>query len=82
LALNSYIYVQILIERGNEVDKDFEKCCNFLAQMMEKYGGEVLKEIALEKEIKLECWVLDANGRKSRLIAYAKRFMVYQKRAV
>jgi hypothetical protein len=50
--------------------------------MMEKYGGEVLKEIALEKEIKLECWVLDANGRKSRLIAYAKRFMVYQKRAI
>lgn len=30
------------------MQKDFERCCHFLAQMMEKYGAEVLAEIAVE----------------------------------
>lgn len=63
------------------MQKDFERCCHFLAQMMEKYGAEVLAEIAAELEYEPELWVLDADGKKSRLVAYARGFVPYQKKA-
>ena len=63
------------------MQKDFERCCHFLAQMMEKYGMEVLVEIAAELEFEPELWVMDVDGKKSRLIAYARRFVPYQKKA-
>lgn len=63
------------------MQKDFERCCHFLAQMMEKYGAEVLEEIAVELKFEPELWVLNVDGKKSRLIAYVKGFAEYQKRA-
>ena len=30
------------------MNKEFERCCTFLAEMMEKYGLEVLRDIAVE----------------------------------
>ena len=63
------------------MQKDFERCCHFLAQMMEKYGAEVLEEIAVELKFEPELWVLDVDGKKSRLVAYVKGFSPYQKRA-
>lgn len=62
------------------MQKDFERCCHFLAQMMEKYGAEVLAEIEAELEFEPELWVMDADGKKSRLIAYARGFVPYQKK--
>lgn len=62
------------------MQKDFERCCRFLAQMMEKYGAEVLEEIAVELKFEPELWVLNVDGKKSRLIAYVKGFAEYQKR--
>lgn len=62
------------------MQKDFERCCHFLTQMMEKYGAEVLAEIAAELELPPELWVMDADGKKSRLVAYARRFVPYQKK--
>lgn len=63
------------------MQKDFERCCHFLAQMMEKYGAEVLAEIAAELKFEPELWVMDADGKKSRLVAYAREFVPYQKKA-
>lgn len=63
------------------MQKDFERCCHFLAQMMEKYGAEVLRDIAVEIQYEPELWALDVDGKKSRLIAYVKGFAECQKRA-
>lgn len=63
------------------MQKDFERCCHFLAQMMEKYGAEVLRDIAVEIQYEPELWVLDVDGKKSRLIAYVKGFAECQKSA-
>lgn len=30
------------------MSKEFERCCTFLAEMMEKYGAQVLRDIAVE----------------------------------
>lgn len=38
----------------DEWNASFERCCNFLLEMMEKYGIEVLKEIEAEKESNIE----------------------------
>ena len=63
------------------MQKDFEWCCHFLAQMMEKYGAEVLRDIAVEIRYEPELWDVDMDGKKSRLVAYVKGFAEYQKRA-
>lgn len=63
------------------MQKDFERCCHFLAQMMEKYGAEVLRDIAVEIQYEPELWVLDGDGKKSRLVAYVKGFAECQKSA-
>lgn len=34
--------------------KEFGRCCTFLAEMMEKYGLEVLRDIAVELQLDLE----------------------------
>lgn len=50
------------------MQKDFERCCHFLAQMMEKYGAEVLRDIAVEIQYEPELLGLDVDGKKSRLV--------------
>ena len=55
------------------MEKDFERCCHFLATMMEKYGAKVLKEIEVLRNIQPETLVVDTENRNNRLIAYLKK---------
>lgn len=57
------------------MNKEFERCCTFLAEMMEKYGLEVLRDIAVELQFAPETWRDDAEGKRLRYEAYAKRFL-------
>ena len=38
------------------MNKEFERCCPFLAEMMEKYGLEVFCDIAVELQFDPETW--------------------------
>ena len=42
------------------MNKEFERCCTFLAEMMEKYGREVLRDIIVELQLEPETWRYDA----------------------
>lgn len=57
------------------MNKEFERCCIFLAEMMEKYGLEVLCDIAVELQLAPETWRDDAEGKRLRYETYAKRFL-------
>lgn len=46
------------------MNKEFERCCTFLAEMMEKYGLEVLRDIAVELQFDPETWRDDAEGKR------------------
>ena len=63
------------------MNKEFERCCTFLAEMMEKYGLEVLRDIAVELQFDPEIWRDDAEGKRLRYEAYAKRFLEWFKEA-
>ena len=43
------------------MNEEFERCCTFLAEMMEKYGLEVLRDIAVELQFDPETWHDDAE---------------------
>ena len=47
------------------MNKEFERCCRFLAEMMEKYGALVLRDIAVEIQYEPETWCDDAEGKKT-----------------
>ena len=57
------------------MNKEFERCCTFLAEMMEKYGALVLRDIAVEIQYEPETWCDDAEGKRLRYEAYARRFL-------
>ena len=57
------------------MNKEFERCCTFLAEMMEKYGLEVLRDIAVELRFNPETWCDDEEGKRIRYEAYVKRFL-------
>ena len=48
------------------MNKEFELCCTFLAEMMEKYGALVLRDIAVEIQYEPETWCDDAEGKRLR----------------
>ena len=54
------------------MNKEFERCCTFLAEMMEKYGALVLRDIAVEIQYKPETWCYDAERKRLRYVAYVK----------
>ena len=56
------------------MNKEFERCCTFLAEMMEKYGLEVLRDIAVELQFDPETRCYDAEGKRLRYVAYVKNF--------
>lgn len=58
------------------MDKGFERCCDLIARMIEKYGGKILQEIQKEDTFGLHQWKTDNEGRKSRCVAYYK--LVYK----
>lgn len=43
--------------------------------MIEKYGREVLRDIAVELQFDLETWRDEAEGKRLRYETYAKRFL-------
>lgn len=63
------------------MNKEFECCCTFLTEMMEKYGALVLRDIAVEIQYDPETWCDDAEGKRLRYETYAKRFMERFKKA-
>lgn len=63
------------------MNKEFEHCCTFLAEMMEKYGTLVLRDIAVEIQYELETWCDDAEEKRLRYETYAMRFMERFKKA-
>ena len=56
------------------MNKEFERCCTFLAEMMEKYGMEVLRDIVVELQLEPETWRYDAEGKILRYETYVNRF--------
>ena len=57
------------------MNKEFERCCTFMAEMIEKYGVQVMRDIAVEIQFDPETWEFDAEGKRLRFEAYARRFM-------
>ena len=60
--------------RRSSLNKEFERCCTFLAEMMEKYGMEVLRDIVVELQLEPETWRYDAEGTILRYETYVNRF--------
>lgn len=56
------------------MNKEFERCCTFLAEMMEKHGLEVLRDIVVELQLEPETWRYDAEGTILRYETYVNRF--------
>ena len=60
--------------RRENLNKEFERCCRFLADMMEKYGAQVMRDIIAEIQYEPETWRNDAEGR-CRFVTYAFVFV-------
>ena len=56
------------------MNKEIERCCTFLAEMMEKYGLEVLRDLVVELQLEPETWRNDAQGKILRYETYVNRF--------
>lgn len=67
--------------RRKALSKEFERCCTFLAEMMEKYGVQVMRDIAVEIQYEPENWTYDAEGKRLWCEAYARRFLKHFKKA-
>ena len=63
------------------MNKEFERYCTFLAEMMEKYGVQVMRDIATAIQFDPETWEFDAEEKRLRCEAYARRFMKQYLRA-
>ena len=61
--------------RREALNKEFERCCTFLAEMMEKYGALVLRDIAVEIQYEPETWCDDAEGKRLRYETCARRLL-------
>jgi hypothetical protein len=75
MHLMQLVVLQYVKGRRKALNKEFERCCTFLAEMMEKYGALVLRDIAVEIQYEPETWCDDAEGKRVRYEAYARRFL-------
>ena len=75
------VVLQYVKGRRKALNKEFERCCTFLAEMMEKYGVQVMGDIAIAIQFNPETWEFDAEGKRLRCEAYARRFMKQYLRA-
>ncbi len=55
------------------MNKEFERCCKFLAEMMEKYANVVMQDIIRCTKFYPEVSKNEAEGKKKRYEAYVKR---------
>ena len=60
--------------RRSSLNKEFERCCTFRAEMMGKYGLLVMQDILEELRYDSETWGYDAEGKRLRYVAYVKNF--------
>jgi hypothetical protein len=67
------VVLQYVKGRRKALNKEFERCCTFLAEMMEKYGALVMRDIAIEIQFEPDAWEFDAEGKRLRCEAYVKR---------
>jgi hypothetical protein len=67
------VVMQYVKGRRKALNKEFERCCTFLAEMMEKYGALVMRDIAIEIQFEPDAWEFDAEGKRLRCEAYVKR---------
>ena len=63
------VVVNIEIRRCT-LNKEFERCCRFLAEMMEKYGVLVLQDIVVEIRFEPDTWYDEVEGRRVRYATY------------
>ena len=75
MYLIQLVVLQYVKGRRKALNKEFERCCTFLAEMMEKYGVQVMRDIAVEIQFDPETWAFDAEGKRLRCEAYARRFV-------
>ncbi len=73
MYLIQLVVLQYVKGRRKVLNKEFERCCTFLAEMMEKYGVLVMRDIAIELQFEPETWEFDAEGKRLRCEAYARR---------
>ena len=52
------------------MNKEFERCCRFLAEMMEKYGVLVLQDIVMEMQFESDTWYDEVESRRVRYKTY------------
>ena len=81
MYLIQMVVLQYVKGRRKALNKEFERCCTFLAEMMEKYGVQVMGDIAIAIQFNPETWEFDAEGKRLRCEAYARRFMKQYLRA-
>ena len=81
MYLIQLVVLQYVKGRRKALNKEFERCCTFLAEMMEKYGVQVMGDIAIAIQFNPETWEFDAEGKRLRYEAYARRFMKQYLRA-
>jgi hypothetical protein len=73
MYLIQLVVLQYVKGRRKALNKEFERCCTFLAEMMEKYGALVMRDIAIEIQFEPDAWEFDAEGKRLRCEAYVKR---------
>lgn len=66
--------MQSICGRREALNKEFERCCTFLAEMMEKYARVVMWDIITAIQYDPETSSDDAEGKKLRYLTYVKRF--------
>ena len=71
MYLIQLVVLQYVKGRRKVLNKEFERCCTFLAE--EKYGVLVMRDIAIELQFEPETWEFDAEGKRLRCEAYARR---------
>ena len=81
MYLIQLVVLQYVKGRRKALHEEFERCCTFLAEMMEKYGVQVMGDIAIAIQFNPETWEFDAEGKRLRCEAYARRFMKQYLRA-
>ena len=81
MYLIQLVVLQYVKGRRKALNKEFERCCTFLAEMMEKYGVQVMGDIAIAIQFNPETWEFDAEGKRLRCEAFARRFMKQYLRA-
>lgn len=75
MYLIQLVVLQYVKGRRKALNKEFERCFTFLAEIMEKYGVQVMRDIAIELQFDPKNWEFDAEGKRLWCEAYARRFM-------